>query len=69
MTKIEVFDGDGLTSTFSLSSPPVVGTDPRISVQGITQTPGQGYTVSGVAIEFSWVPQSGDEIVCWYQGV
>lgn len=69
--KKEKFTGNGSTTTFTLPALRQSGSDPMVSVNGVMQEPGVGYTLSDgtyTSVTFTFTPASGDVIVVWYQG-
>jgi hypothetical protein len=55
---------DGKNSTFTLSTTPVGVV--FVFYNGLLQTPGQGYTISGNSLKLSWTPIAGDTVVAMY---
>ena len=61
-TSIQSFTGDGSTTSFTLTDPPVVSTGLIVFVDGIQQKLTSNYTVSGTNVVFTAAPDSGAEI-------
>ena len=58
---LSVFDGDGSTVLFTLSQ--TTSTNSTIvTLNGVVQSPGNSYTISGTALTFTEAPKSGDAI-------
>lgn len=67
-TRVDKFDGDGTTTTFSLSSTPGVQNNLRVSIGGVMQTPGEDFTwAGGVSLSFAVAPPAETRIVAQYQ--
>ena len=65
---VDKFEGDGLTTTFSLSSSPGTERNMRVSVAGVVQTPGEDFTWGGgQVLVFSVPPPAGTRIVVQFQ--
>lgn len=60
----ETFEGDGTTTTFTLSRTPTSVTS--VTIPGVTYAEGTDYTVSGSTITFATAPESGDTITVRY---
>ena len=61
-TSIQSFTGDGSTTSFTLTDPPVVSTGVIVFVDGIQQKLTSNYTVSGTNIVFVAAPDASAEI-------
>lgn len=57
---------NGSNTSFSLSSTPVANASVIIVLDGLIQTNGTDYTVSGTTVTFTTAPASGSEIVAIY---
>jgi len=62
----EVETGDGSTTQFTLSYSPTQAQDLAISLNGINQTPGTDFTVSGTTLTFSTAPANGLQILIYH---
>ncbi len=65
-SNVYVYTGDGYTTTFTLKG--ITESSPskyRVSIDGVTQTPGVGYTISvqNASITFTGIPPVNTEIV------
>lgn len=60
----ETFEGDGTTTTFTLSRTPTSVTS--VTIPGVTYAEGTDYTISGSTITFSTAPESGVTITVRY---
>jgi hypothetical protein len=60
---------DGTNAVFTLSKTPAAATDVALFRNGVLQTLGTDYTLSGTTITFSSneTPQTGDELVAYYR--
>jgi hypothetical protein len=58
--------GDGTTTQFTLSYSPTQAQDLAISLNGINQTPGTDFTVSGTTLTFSTAPANGLQILIYH---
>lgn len=66
--KLDVFEGDGSTATFTLSASPGALNNLRISIAGVVQTPGEDFTWSGgTTLTFAAAPPAGTAVVVQYQ--
>lgn len=57
----ETFDGDGSTTTFTLSAEATTNTV-FVNLNGVLQTPTTAYSVSGTTLTFTEAPATGDKI-------
>lgn len=63
----DVFDGNGSTTAFTLSSNPGSVNNLDVSISGVTQIPGVDYTwVSGTTLTFTSAPAAGTKILARY---
>ena len=70
--KADIFDGDGVTTDFTLTANPGAQNNLDVSISGITQTPGIDYTwTAGTTISFAVAPPSGTDnvLVRYMQGL
>ena len=61
-TSTESFTGDGTTTNFTLSDPPVINSGIIVFVDGIQQQLTSNFTVSGSTLAFTTAPDSGADI-------
>lgn len=59
---VDEFFGNGITSTWSLTTIPHSVTNTIVSIDGIVQTPGYNYTISNNLITFTSIPIPNSEI-------
>jgi hypothetical protein len=57
----ETFDGDNSTTNFTLSSATTTN-DTIVTLNGVVQSPGNAYAISGTDLTFTEAPKSGDAI-------
>ena len=62
----DTFDGDGVTSTFALSSPPATVRNLDVSINGVTQVPVVDYDIAGQALNFTTPPPLGSVLLVKY---
>ena len=65
----EMETGDGTTTQFTLSYSTTQAQDLAISLNGINQTPGTDFTVSGTTLTFSTAPANGLQILIYHLAV
>lgn len=68
----DLFDGDGTTTAFTLTSNPAALNNLDVSISGVTQTPGIDYTwTAGTTINFTTAPPVGTDnvLVRYLQGL
>lgn len=61
-TSIQSFTGDGSTTSFTLTDPPVVSTGLIVFIDGIQQKLTSNYSVSGTNVVFTTAPDASAEI-------
>ena len=61
-TSVQSFTGDGTTTNYNLSSPPVINSGVIVFVDGIQQSLTNNFTVSGSTLVFTTAPDSSAEI-------
>lgn len=67
-TRVDTFDGDGTTLSFTLSANPGLRNNLRISIDGVVQVPGDDFTWSaGTTLSFVQAPPAGTKIMAQYQ--
>ena len=58
---LTIFNGDGSTTNFTLSSSTTTNST-IVTLNGVVQSPGNAYNISGTALVFTEAPKSGDDI-------
>ena len=67
-TRVDTFNGDGTTLSFTLSANPGLRNNLRISIDGVVQVPGDDFTWSaGTTLSFVQAPPAGTKIMAQYQ--
>lgn len=59
----DTYTGDGATVTFNTQETPPTNSSVLVTIDGVTQTPGVDYTVSGNAVTFTSAPPNGGAIL------